>query len=319
MTITHPETTRRQILCGADALLARMHAVAASLTVVIVTTGCASAWAERPSSSAEAAVLVEPEAAYDVSVLDEAGYALRTYAHHGRYYVLGHAGERYAVRVANATGRRIEAVVSVDGLDVIDGQPGSLGKRGYVVPAGGEVVIEGFRTSTRDLAAFRFSSVRNSYAGRRGMARNVGVIGVAIFDERPAAVIARPEPPLPPPYTSERFETSSAAPPAQPSARSAVADEAGPSAGAAARSSASHCCIPSRPGLGTAYGEQRVSHVSFTRFMRASDVPVAQTELRYNDAAGLARAGVLAPGSADDTALRETAEPFPSSFAPPPQ
>ena len=44
--------------------------------------------------------------------------------------------------------------------------------------------IEGFRTSLADVATFRFSSVDNSYAGKKGKARNVGVIAVALFEEQ---------------------------------------------------------------------------------------------------------------------------------------
>ena len=75
-------------------------------------------------------------------------------------------------------------MVTVDGLDVIDGETGDLRKRGYIVPAYGEVRIEGFRTSLADVATFRFSSVDGSYAGQKGKARNVGVIAVAIFEEQ---------------------------------------------------------------------------------------------------------------------------------------
>src|SRR6185295_2002448 len=95
-------------------------------------------------------------------------------------------GERYVIRITNPTPRRIEAVISVDGLDVIDGESGDLRKRGYVVPAYGETRIEGFRTSQADVATFRFSSVSGSYAGQKGKSRNVGVIAVALFEEQPA-------------------------------------------------------------------------------------------------------------------------------------
>src|SRR6185295_7375132 len=94
-------------------------------------------------------------------------------------------GERYVIRITNPTPRRIEAVISVDGLDVIDGESGDLRKRGYVVPAYGETRIEGFRTSQADVATFRFSSVSGSYAGQKGKSRNVGVIAVALFEEQP--------------------------------------------------------------------------------------------------------------------------------------
>ncbi len=125
-------------------------------------------------------------APYDVQVIRENGDTLPTYASRDRFYVQGNAGERYVIRVTNPTARRIEAVVTVDGVDVIDGEDGDLRKRGYVVPPYGEVKIEGFRTSTSDVATFRFNSVNDSYANKKGKARNVGVIAVALFQEQAA-------------------------------------------------------------------------------------------------------------------------------------
>ncbi len=125
-------------------------------------------------------------APYDVQVIRENGDTLPTYASRDRFYVQGNAGERYVIRVTNPTARRIEAVVTVDGIDVIDGEDGDLRKRGYVVPPYGEVKIEGFRTSTADVATFRFSSVNDSYANKKTKARNVGVIAVALFQEQAA-------------------------------------------------------------------------------------------------------------------------------------
>ena len=105
--------------------------------------------------------------------------------------MLGHLGDRYTIRVTNHTSRRVEAVVSVDGRDVIDGKPGDFARKsGYLVPAWGQVEIDGWRLSQAQAAAFRFSSVADSYAARMGSARNVGVIGVAIFPER----VYRPPP-----------------------------------------------------------------------------------------------------------------------------
>jgi hypothetical protein len=123
-------------------------------------------------------------APYDVQVMRENGEVLPTYAQKGRFYVQGTGGDRYTIRVTNPTDHRVEAVVSVDGLDVVDGEDGDLRKRGYIVPAYGDVRIEGFRTSLEDVATFRFSSVDGSYAGKKGKARNVGVIAVAIFEEQ---------------------------------------------------------------------------------------------------------------------------------------
>jgi hypothetical protein len=85
----------------------------------------------------------------------------------------------------NLTPNRLECVVSVDGLDVLDGQPAAFAKRGYLVDPHGELEIDGFRQSMDTVAAFRFGSVRGSYASlKHGDSRNVGVIGVALFHER---------------------------------------------------------------------------------------------------------------------------------------
>lgn len=101
--------------------------------------------------------------------------------------VIGEAGERYRILVRNASSARMELVVSVDGLDVIDGKPADPARRGYLIDGHGELVIEGFRTSDEGVAAFRFGEVRDSYAARTDAMsgdQNVGVIGVAAFLER---------------------------------------------------------------------------------------------------------------------------------------
>ncbi|WP_437333895.1 hypothetical protein [Sorangium sp. So ce394] len=103
-------------------------------------------------------------------------------------HVVGEAGQRYSVVLRNLTPNRIECVVSVDGLDVMDGQPAAFDKRGYLVEPHGELEIDGFRQSMDTVAAFRFGSVRGSYANQKhGDTRNVGVIGVALFHERGTA------------------------------------------------------------------------------------------------------------------------------------
>ena len=67
----------------------------------------------------------------------------------------------------------------------MDGRPASFGKRGYLIDPHRQLVVEGFRQSTDAVAAFRFGPVRESYAQQKyGDTRNVGVIGIAIFNER---------------------------------------------------------------------------------------------------------------------------------------
>ncbi|HSJ01596.1 MAG TPA: hypothetical protein VK956_04045 [Verrucomicrobium sp.] len=114
----------------------------------------------------------------------------------GHLYVIGEPGERYDILLKNETSRRVEAVVAVDGLDVLDGRPASYAKRGYVIPAHGSVRIEGWRVSMNRVAAFRFAKVAKSYAAEKyGDTRNVGVIGVAVFTSTsPKPWVADPHP-----------------------------------------------------------------------------------------------------------------------------
>jgi hypothetical protein len=103
----------------------------------------------------------------------------------GRRFVAGQKDGTYSIVVKNRCKSALEIVASVDGLDVQDGQAASFKKRGYVVEPAKTLEIEGFRTSYSRVAAFRFSSVSNSYANmRHGNTRNVGVIGLAVFTQK---------------------------------------------------------------------------------------------------------------------------------------
>lgn len=121
-----------------------------------------------------------------VSLIDDDGAILPGVAVGGRNLVAATDGARYRIAIDNRTDARFEAVASVDGLDVIDGQPASPTRRGYVVEPHAQLVIDGFRQSADQVAAFRFGKVAASYAARGGDDRNVGVVGVALFAERGA-------------------------------------------------------------------------------------------------------------------------------------
>jgi hypothetical protein len=248
-----------------------------------------------------------------MELVDDGMDVLPTYDQDGRRYVLGQIGHRYQVHIVNPTGARVEAVVSVDGLDAVDGHPANLNKRGYIIPAYGDVTIDGFRTSLDTVAAFRFSSVRDSYAARTRHARNVGVVGVAFYRERPPPPRHYEPRPLRREPTSGADDAERAAP-SPPSATSpAPADKSAEGASSGAR-----------PGLGTQFGESRESHVMETSFVRADSSPMTIAELRYDDREGLLSRGIqLDPPVRDprdaENDLRDTAQPFPASrFAQPP-
>lgn len=291
-----------------------------------------------PARNAESRPLRSSAAGYEVQVLVE-GSPAPTFWHDGETYVLGHTGDRYTIRVQNHGSRRIEAVVTVDGRDVIDGKTGDFrNKRGYLVPAWGHVDIDGWRLSESRAAAFRFSSVADSYAARMGNAREVGVIGVAVFPER----VYQPHPvPVPPPccidYRDDEYSLRSA-PAEKKSYRESAAPaptaaaEAAPSGGVGApRSKSSADFAPpsptrrERPGLGTEFGEAVSSHIQEVEFVRANaSSPSVLLGVRYNDHDGLVAMGVNVDGVypwPGDSELRRTADPFPASprrYAAPP-
>jgi hypothetical protein len=125
--------------------------------------------------------------ALSVAVVDDDGRALPGFTAAGRTLIMGHDGARYKIVVHNQSAARFEVVTSVDGLDVIDGQPADPNRRGYLINPHGDLTIDGFRTSNNEVAAFRFGKVADSYAAQTSGDRNVGVIGMAIFSERGAA------------------------------------------------------------------------------------------------------------------------------------
>jgi hypothetical protein len=119
-----------------------------------------------------------------VRLLDASGRPLQHFNRGASDYVEGRRGERYLIEVDNRSPDRFEAVATVDGRDVMDGEPGSLAKRGYLIGPLSTLRIEGFRRNLDQVAAFRFGAIEDSYAARTGDDSNVGVIAVALFGER---------------------------------------------------------------------------------------------------------------------------------------
>ena len=305
---------------------------------------------EAPSPLSQRPIIApRPVSPYRVRIVGPSMRELRTFQHDGRTYVLGTVGERYAVVLSNPTPQRVEAVVSIDGLDAIDGTAADyVHKRGYILPAYGSATIEGFRTSLDEVATFRFSSVANSYAGRLGQARDVGVIGVAFFPERTPVAIATP-PPRPvfrpdderrpgdynrygggggssprPSAGAAEARKSEAAPPAASPASPAPASRSADMPSGEGLESGRQRSAEERRGLGTEFGEARESRVQETPFARANAAsPSAVLAVRYNDRAGLMALGIRVdpPPVVADTELRtrETADPFRANrFALPP-
>ncbi len=234
-----------------------------------------------------------PTARLSANLESAGGGTLRSFRHRGQTFVMGEHGDRYVIVVRNPTAQRVEAVVTVDGRDVINGRRGDFVRnRGYIVPAFGTTRIDGFRQSLDHVAAFRFGDPGSSYSSQMGTPQNVGVIGVAIFPERRRRrIIAKDR--------AGRAAKPKSAP------RSAEARRGGADA-------------PGR--LGTQWGEDRTSRVSQTRFVRLSNSPRQIITMRYDDAAGLRARGIeIFPRRFRPIRPISSPQPFPNSgFAPPP-
>jgi hypothetical protein len=269
----------------------------------------------------------------DISVeLVSPSGGLSSYWHQGVSYVEGRMGERYNIRLTNHSGARVEAVVTVDGRDVLSGDLGDYRKhRGYVLEPYASVTIEGFRQSLDYVAAFRFADVRSSYSSLRGTPQHVGVIGVATFKEQQARRWGRaPQPVAPPPrpyyepYGGARDERSrgdapaaESAPQASAPARKSSADESVGYGG-----SASFAPPPRGNRLGTEYGETTYSSVREVSFKRDNPRrPDGVITMYYDSREGLRARGVPVDPPPPPVYYNPpyNPQPFPDSrFAPPP-
>jgi hypothetical protein len=167
------------------------------------------------------------------------------------------------------------AVTSVDGVNVISGETAGWDQTGYVFNPGERYEITGWRKSDTEVADFVFTPVANSYAQRTGRPANVGVIGVALFRERP------PEPYVAPPDISRL----------QPPAANAAA-------------------VPPVGGkLGTGHGERESSVVGHTAFARLQAQPNEIICIHYDSYENLLAMGIIERPRAHPL----SAEPFPLS------
>jgi hypothetical protein len=246
-----------------------------------------------------------------VAIIDrDSGAVLSPYFYHGEYWVAGTPGARYAIEIRNRLTERVLAVTSVDGVNVITGATAGWDQGGYVFGPGERYQITGWRKSDAQVAAFTFTDSPNSYAGRTGRPANVGVIGVAIFRERP------PQPVYSPPSISQSAPEGSAPAPDANAARqsdSAAADEARSKAAPSASPPASALLQAPAPApkLGTGHGEREVSYASHTEFSRMQTQPNEIIRIHYDSLDNLFALGIIKR----PRPLPAQANPFPASPA----
>lgn len=227
---------------------------------------------------------------------------LPAYLHRGQYWVAGRQGQSYAVRLRNNSPERVLVVLSVDGLNVITGEVAAPDQTGYVLDPWQSADITGWRKSRQEVAQFVFTDPGNSYADRTGRPDNIGVIGVAVFNEAPRYM---PLPPRAPPVARAQSK-------AQPQAAAEAADRALSSVEA----TGSRIRAPSpAPALGTGHGEREASYSGSTTFERASRWPAQRLDLRYDSERNLVARGII---QARYPRGEREPQAFPDGFVPDP-
>ena len=123
------------------------------------------------------------------------GRVLRQITHDNQMYIEAPESGRYEIRLTNDCPRRRMAVISVDGLNIIDGKDAGYGGRGYVLMPWQTAIIKGWLRGSNEAAAFTFEASEGSYANQTGRGtKNTGVVGIAVFEEKEKPVILTPPP-----------------------------------------------------------------------------------------------------------------------------
>ncbi|UNK56375.1 hypothetical protein MNQ95_09340 [Pseudoxanthomonas daejeonensis] len=263
---------------------------------------------------AEAGQLWRSKSPVELEIVDrDGGQVLPRYPHRGQSWVPGEPGQAYAVRLRNRSSARVLAVLSVDGINAVDGRTAGVHQAGYVLGPWQDLEVAGWRKSLDAVAQFVFVDPAASYAARTGRPSNLGVIGIAVFRERlsdpaPSAGIAR-----------EAQDTDAASGKARASTSSGTAPA---SAGEHARSEGSSRAMPipyPQASLGTGHGEIEGSRAYYASFRRQS-APVQVSELRYDTPGALLARGIdVRPHYPQHPYASDRPRAFPGDFVPDPR
>jgi len=240
----------------------------------------------------------------NIQIIDrDTGSILPTYRCRGEYWVAGRPGTRYSIMIQSHRGQRVLAVTAVDGINVISGETGAWSQSGYVLGAGESYEIAGWRKSDAEIAAFNFTAAGGSYAERTGRPANIGVIGVALFLERPAQVSQYVFP--------DRKSEESSRDRSEGGARAAPQSQAASSPSPRLEGLAASNMAPAER-LGTGHGVREASYVQNTQFDRQSSTPNEIIKIRYDSFENLVAMGVVPSRPAWPPAPN----PFPDSTLP---
>ena len=311
----------------------RQTSVGRRAVLVMAAAAIGLAWVARAHADS---------APVDLQVVDRAtGQPLRVWRRDGRLFVAGAPGDRYGLRVTNHTDGRVLVVMSVDGVNILSGETAGYDQRGYIFGPHESYDLNGWRKSFSEVADFTFTRLPQSYAALTGRPANVGVIGIAVFDEKAAPVAAEQPAPAPPPNDFERGAADRAMPrSAHPRLAMREAPAPAPHTGGGDSKAATtevvvtgqkreapprsvpvaitgftsrsrDAVAAERPDekLGTGHGAREASLLTIEPFERATPYPQFTREIAYDTRDNLVAMGVIPAWRYGERQAR----PFPSS------
>lgn len=266
---------------------------------------------------------------YELSVLIN-GRPIKKYGHNGLSFIEGRKNTVYTIKFKNNTSSQVLAIVSVDGLCVVDGKPATADSRGYIVPAYSPVEIKGWRVSEDRSSDFVFSDKPTAYSTQsQGQDINCGVVSVKVIAEkfRPAIWIYNTyntppveehhhhHYPVRPIYTPPHYWWGGSTAPMCGGSffMNSVSNQSnsGMEAGLQAKIHTASLADPPQDNpdfnLGTGWGKEKEDHVALKDFERGGEI--CTLSIFYTDAEGLKKVGI---DTAEKPAI--TKVPLPQGF-----
>jgi hypothetical protein len=203
--------------------------------------------------------------------------------HDARLYFQAVKRSNYGIRLTNQTGERVGVLLTVDGLNVINGNLSSQSRHEpmYVLDPYESTVIRGWRSSLDEVRKFVFVDEQRSYAERTGQGNgDLGWLRVTTFREAGGWQRFKPQ------TGRDRDEFKQHAD-GQRAPESAMPPMAELHGGDDARSGPT--ANDAAPGTG--WGERRTDRVTETVFTAALQ-PTDKFVLRYEYASGLRALGI---------------------------
>ncbi len=229
------------------------------LAMLVTTYSHASYWNPSPQYTSYSPVTIE--------IIKDHGRSFTQYRaashrnHVQRTYLEAEKGSHYSIRVRNTSNRRVGLVIAVDGRNILTGKKSWLGnhEKMYILDPYETSTYTGWRTAKNRINRFYFTSSDNSYADAWGDRTAMGVIAIAVYEEK-----HRPH------YYNKKHKQSSPKRQMGKSRRGYLAEES----------------------AGTGFGEEEYSPTVNVTF-KAKNKPIIKHFIKYEWRKSLCKRGVI--------------------------